>query len=338
MAQSEPRRKGRRLSLLALQLLLTAVVTWFILRRVGLSTDDLAALDWSAWRPRWTLFLLSCAVLLVGYVASAAIWRGMVRDLGGPRLPLGVASETYLVANLGRYLPGKVWQIAGLGALALRQGVAVAVSTAAAVLGQVLALGGAALVGANALWAGEAVLGGWGLAALALLAAMAAVALIPALQHRAVRVWYKLTRHTEPPVQVSAATTLKWLALYTANWVIYAGSFLALVRSFGLPGPSLLIASAFAAAYVLAYVVLFAPAGIGVREGLLVLFLSPVMGAAPAGAISVIARVWMTAVELIPAAALWALHLGRTVSGAGVSAEVADAARSGKRLTPPGAP
>jgi hypothetical protein len=92
VAQSEPLRKGRRLSLLALQLLLTAVVTWFILRRVGLSTDDLAALDWSAWRPRWTTFLLSCGVLLVGYVASAAIWRGMVADLGGPRLPLAVAT------------------------------------------------------------------------------------------------------------------------------------------------------------------------------------------------------------------------------------------------------
>ena len=64
-----------RLGLLALQLLLTAVVTWFIMRRVGLSADDLAGLDWSAWRPRWTTFLLSCGVLLVGYVASAAIWR-----------------------------------------------------------------------------------------------------------------------------------------------------------------------------------------------------------------------------------------------------------------------
>jgi len=298
------------------QLLLTALVTWFILERVGLGLEEARGLGGALARPDWALFGLSCVVLFAGYVASAAIWSRMVTDLGGPRLPAGAAVRVYFVANLGRYVPGKLWQIAGMAVLAHRLGVPASISTAAAVLGQAVALGGAVLVGAAALSSGNGLTGIWTLAFLAVLAALLAVALVPALNRRAVGLWFRLARRSEAHVQPSGATTLRWLALYTLNWTMYAAAFLLLVRSFDLPGAGVQVASAFAAAYVLGYAALFAPAGIGVREGFLVLFLSPFMGAAPAGAIAVVTRVWTTVVELVPAAVFWAMQLAEGTADA----------------------
>jgi hypothetical protein len=75
------------------------------------------------------------------------------------------------------------------------------------------------------------------------------------------------------------------------------------------------VASAFAASYVLGYAMIFAPAGLGPREGFLIAFLTPHVGAASAGVLAVVARLWTTLVELVPAGALWVVHLRRRASG-----------------------
>ena len=151
-----------------LQVGLTGVVTWFIFDRVGVDLARLGTLDSAEWRPRPALFLLSCMVLVVGYLWSASMWGRIVRDLGGPRLPVWTTVRVFMVANLGRYVPGKVWQIAGLAYLAKREGVHASVATGAAILGQGIALLGAVLVGmgvlvgANEFW-GEIGRGDWSL-------------------------------------------------------------------------------------------------------------------------------------------------------------------------------
>ncbi len=50
---------------------------------------------------------------------------------------------------------------------------------------------------------------------------------------------------------------------------------------------------------------LFAPAGIGVREGALIALLTPHLGAPAAGVLAIVARLWTTGVELVPAGAFW---------------------------------
>jgi hypothetical protein len=73
----------------------------------------------------------------------------------------------------------------------------------------------------------------------------------------------------------------------------------------------MLVGPAFAAAYVLGYLALFAPAGLGVREGFLVAFLTPTLGAGGAALAAVTSRVWTTVVEVIPAAAFWLAGMGK---------------------------
>jgi len=280
------------------------LVTWFILDRVGWSLDQLGTVDPTLWTPEPLGLLAASLLLFAGYAGSAVIWGRMVSDLGGPRLPGWTSVQLFMVANLGRYVPGKVWQIAGLAALARRRGVPASTATAAAVLGQGLALVAATAVGLGALVGGPTRLASWAPWAAAAVGAGVVLGLLPPVFRRLAALWFRLARQEEPE-GLGSLQALGWLALYGVNWVVYAVAFWMLVASLGVDAPLLPVASAFAAAYVLGYVMIFAPAGLGVREGFLVALLTPHLGPGPSGAAAVVARLWTTGVELVPAALFW---------------------------------
>ncbi len=300
------------------QLALTVLVTWFILERTGLSLKALGSLDPSAWVPDVPLLLAACVLLVAGYGFSAALWGRLVVDLGGPRLPVADAVRLFMIANLGRYVPGKVWQIAGLAVLARRKGIPAVTATGAAVLGQGIALLGATAVGLGALLGGSPSMRRWGWAGLVMLLTGVALVAMPGVFKWAAGLWFRLARQ-EPPAGLRSVHALQWLLLYALNWTLYALAFGVLAAAFGHRDDLVMVGSAFAAAYVVGYVLIFAPAGIGVREGAIVALLTPSMGAASAGALAVIARVWTTVVELVPAAAFWIRHMtsGQAPAGGG---------------------
>ena len=62
---------------------------------------------------------------------------------------------------------------------------------------------------------------------------------------------------------------------------------------------------AFALAYAVGVVVVVAPAGVGAREALFVLLLTPLLGVAEATALALLARVVHTAADGIMAAGWW---------------------------------
>ena len=299
----------KRFGLRLLQVGLTVVITWFIFDRVGVDLARLRELNTAEWRPRPGFFLSSCVVLVLGYLWSASMWGRLVGDLGGPSLPLWTSVRVFMVANLGRYVPGKVWQISGLAYLAKREGVQASVATGAAILGQGIAILAAALVGVATLFGPNAIwreMGWVGLAAgIGVAVSIVAVVVIPPVFRRVVTFWFRLTR-TDPPDSGlgSGNAGLRWLALYVVNWGIYAAAFWLLYLSFGEWRTFLQVGPAFAAAYVAGYIAVFAPAGAGIREGVLVVLLQAIMAREAAVVLAVLARLWTTAVELIPAALL----------------------------------
>ena len=99
------------------QLALTALVTWYVLGRVGVDWSAFQQLDLAEWQPNVFLLAASALLLLVAMFMNAALWARVVRDLGGAHIPVTQAIPLFMIANLGRYVPGKVWQIAGLAAL-----------------------------------------------------------------------------------------------------------------------------------------------------------------------------------------------------------------------------
>jgi hypothetical protein len=101
-----------------------------------------------------------------------------------------------------------------------------------------------------------------------------------------------------PPLPWSAV--LAGATLFLAAWVTYGMSFWLLARGL-IPTARLDIGTAlrtFAAGYIVGWLALFAPGGVGVRELAYVGLLTPSVGAGPALGISLGSRLLLTITEL----------------------------------------
>jgi hypothetical protein len=288
----------------AVKLALTLAVTYFLFRSLRLSWSEIASLEPKDWWPRPIPLAASFALLLSVFGYLVSLWARMVSSLGGPRLRLGEAFRIFFVANLGRYVPGKVWQLAGLTYLAGKRGVSIPVASSAAILGQVYSLGAAACVAAVALALGPMTGLPRGLlpGALALAAVVVVLTTVPPVLRHMLLLCFRLGKSAEPPPEVDSLFGARWLALYVPGWLGYGLAFGLLWESV----PALADVSwggaigGFAGAYFLGYAALFAPAGVGVREGALSVWLAPWLGGAAAAGLAVMARLWMTVGEIIP--------------------------------------
>ena len=275
---------------------------------MGLSLAELRAWQDALARPRTIPLVAATLLLLATYALSGLIWGGVVTGLGGPRISPGDAVSIFMISNMGRYVPGKIWSIAGMAALAKGQGVPVAVSATSAVMVQGVGLLAAGALGLGAFAGGSGPIPRWGLVGAGVAAGLLLLVLaVPSLFHAAVALWFRIVR-TSPRANLTSAHVLRWLLQMTGVWVAMGASFWIFAASLGMELSPVHAGSAFAAAYVAGYLMLFAPAGVGVREGFLVALLAPALGSGPATVLAIAARLWMTAAEVIPAALLWTFH------------------------------
>ncbi|MFW6201320.1 MAG: hypothetical protein ACOC8B_01965, partial [Gemmatimonadota bacterium] len=131
---SRAARKGRGPAWLRglARLGLVLLVTWALYRALDLNVAQLELADFARWRPNaWALALSAVAVTGV-YFLHAMLWRRVAHDLGAGPIPARLALRIYFIANLGRYLPGKLWQVAGYAALARQAGLSGLTALAAA--------------------------------------------------------------------------------------------------------------------------------------------------------------------------------------------------------------
>ena len=243
--------------------------------------------------------MAASVVLGAGYAVSGLLWGALVARLGGAPIPRVRALGLYTTANLGRYLPGKVWQILGLVYLSRSVGTSPATASAAAILGQALSLVGASAVGLLGLRTATGIQGGTLAAVLVTVVVGGGIVVtVPGVTRWTLSRWGRVLREGDALAARSFGPGfgVPWVLFYAGNWLVYAVAFWLFVRAWG-PDVPLTVGPAFCAAYVLGYLVLLAPAGLGVREGALVGLLGPALGVG-AVAVAALSRVWLTAVEV----------------------------------------
>jgi len=234
----------------------------------------------------------SLGVVILTYVIQIESWRRMLHGWD-QRLSYPNAARAWTLANLGRYIPGKVWSVAGLVVLAERAGVRRSAAAVSAFAMQAVVLGtGVVLVAiATPHAASPLLLGG---------AVLAALALIGVLAWRRTAQWLgTLADSTSPlpPLPLSAIVLSSSLMLL--SWATFGVSFWMLIRGListaGVPLPAAM--GMFALGYVMGLVALVAPGGLGVRDLALVGFLTPLVGSGGALAVSLASRVQLTLTE-----------------------------------------
>jgi uncharacterized membrane protein YbhN (UPF0104 family) len=290
---SNARRRSRWLTVAVL-----AVVGGFFVATLAARWNDVISLNW---RLEPGLFVLATVLLALSYGLVAWLWGVALGRAAGTRVAAG--ARIWFLSNLARYVPGNVWSYVGAVELARREGVARRTTLAVMALTQVLSVGVAVAAGLPVLVAERARLGRPALLGALVVAAGAALA---ALFRRQL---LDLARRRLPgfdPADLtpSAGTVVLLVAGYALYWAVTGLAFAALVASLHplAPGDVPVVVAAYAAAYAAGFLALLTPAGLGVREGVLVIALAPVLPAGPALVVALLSRVWMMLVELAGAA------------------------------------
>lgn len=288
-----------------------AVRTSFVVVALALAVIAIVG-SWDSVRP--ALLALSPPLLAASattgglYVfVTMAAWREVMSDLGS-KFPLRDASAVFFVSQIGKYVPGGVWNLVAVSELAAdRQvprrrslaGMAVTLLISIAT-GLVVAAFGLALApeGARAQF-GVAV---WFLPVLVVL-------LVPAVLNRLISVALRVTRRPPLEHELSTGGTLAAVAWSFVAWLL-AGLHLWLLalatgqeasaRSFALA------AGGYALAWVVGFVVIVVPAGVGAREVVLIAVLAGVLDQGAVLVVTIVSRVLLTAIDLIMAGLGWA--------------------------------
>ena len=104
---------SRRWGIAVVKVALGIALTWLILRAAGFRLAEAgSSVDWTLLRPNIPVLLLSMGALFAAFALQARLWAWLLTHFGGPPLRLAVATAMILVANMGRYIPGKVFQLA----------------------------------------------------------------------------------------------------------------------------------------------------------------------------------------------------------------------------------
>ena len=323
---ANPDRAGaRRWWLLTAKAVLTVGATWLILRGAGFTLAEARAIDWTVVQLDVPLLTISVVLLLATFAMAAALWSRVLADFGEspPRVIQAVAM--ILVANLGRYIPTKVAQLAGMAVLARRAGLSGVRATGAAIVAQILNLTAAALLGGWVIY-GAYPAEGWsvlaGIGAVLVMVGFLCLGGAGALMRWILR---RFGHDSEVP-ETGGWRLLRWLPAYVFYWLLLGAAFKCLGLGLGMQIPFWFASTAFAAAYLAGYVAIFSPAGLGVREGALVFLLTPALGPSAALVLAALQRVWLTVVE-IGGAAVAAFLLRKPGPGKQPARPVAPATR-----------
>lgn len=302
-AAPPPPSRGRWLVAARVAFLVAAIgFGWLWLRD---DWDDVLAAVAAVGLASWARALVE---VLVGLLLTGFVWQLGLRRFGHD-VPLVAAMSVFFVGQLGKYIPGSVWSLGAQAQMATRYDVPARTTVVAGLvfLGwNVVTAVFVTSVGVLQRYSDVAV-PAW----LLVLVAVAALVCMSPLVVNAVGSWAagpgrRLALTWGDCLMVFVALMITWLmyglALYAVSPTLGADDYVG-PDVYG-PGTAVV---AFTAAYAVGVIVILAPAGLGAREAVLTLLLTPFLGVAGAAAAALLTRVVHTVADFSMAGAAWVL-------------------------------
>jgi uncharacterized membrane protein YbhN (UPF0104 family) len=260
--------------------------------------------------------VLAAVCVLLGTICALLAWRALLADLGSP-LPVGAAGRVFFLAQLGKYLPGSVWPLLAQVELGREYHVPARRSAVVGMMSVALSLAAGLVCAAVTLPLVSTEVTrhyGWALLLVPLLLA----AVHPRLLNPVLSRTFRLVRR-QPPEPLTLRGVGRSLGWSMMSWFWYALQVWLIIHDLGATGWRAvpLAVGAFAFAWCVGFLVVFAPAGAGVREAVLTLALAPALAAGPALVVALVSRALMTVADLV-LAGLAVLAARRHHAAAGV--------------------
>jgi len=274
------------------------IIFWFIIYYLDSDKGTLLYLRWQAhpWLilAHIILLILMFATFVFGWVLSLYA-TGQDIDLARR------SSFTWLVANLGKYIPGKIFMFAGRIELSKKIGIRRASILSAMTFEHFFLF---ITTSPFLIWI---LIQGYRPSSIFVFV------IIPLLFFTGILIFIKpqlllkiinqlLTMMRREPIQFSPSPIIMFfmLCIYLIGWIIYgiSGVFLTYAMEIGGNIPFYTIMAAFVSSWAIGFASLLTPAGLGVREAILIFILHPEVPVSQAIVLSILARITWTIIEM----------------------------------------
>lgn len=300
----------------AAQVIVFALALGFLAALVRSQWQELRRYPWQL-EPVW--LLASYIPWAVSMALEIFMWRAILLRIASGARPADAlarplswrrAAQIWFLSNIIRYIPGNIWQPLGMVQLCAEAGIPTAVTLTSVVVHQ--ALSGLAVTVMGTVYFAWV---GWGevlRALIPLIIALPVIMLTLRARWLEAALNWGLRRLGRAPLRIHLTSrALAALTLgYIASWSLVGLGFAALVRALTPIGWSALphLVASFALAWLIGYLSLLTPSGLGVREGALIWLLKGVLTLPVATLASLAARLWFISAEVmatIPAFIGW---------------------------------
>jgi len=283
----------------AVKVLLGGLVLFFLGLSIYRGWHDASPFQWNA-RP-WPL-VVSFTLALAFWLMTGGEWNIIVRYLGGT-LALRKGLKIYFLSNLGWYLPGKVWYAVGRAYLGQQEGVSVGVISTSVLMEMALSLTSSALMATLALPLVSPLLGAKSLYLGVAVLVLGLAVLHPALMKPALTLLERLLpgpkRTMNPPLRYLVMMGL--LVGYLFIWGFVGAAFFILLNAIYPLSLAWLptVAAIYAVSWMAGFLAPFAPSGLGVREGAMILLLGRYLPVPAVTAAAILFRLWLILAEVL---------------------------------------
>ena len=274
-----------------------ALVLYFLVSYFIRNIEDIKALDFKI---DWGVFVVSMLFYFVYKVTLASLWHYLTW-LNKSSIDYPQAITSYLYSILGKYIPGKVFMLAARIPGYQRKGVPIRKVTICFFIENICTVLGAAFLFLISLFFfPNDLLKDYMWLTIGLVVAFF-ICINPKIINFFLRILGKIIKKDDLEIPFSYKQMIGVVLLFIVNWLIVGTGFYMLVCSiYPLPVSQLLFAGGiYGLSAIIGILSVFAPSGIGVREGIMIAGLMIIMPNEYAVIISVISRLWQTVAELI---------------------------------------
>jgi uncharacterized membrane protein YbhN (UPF0104 family) len=287
--------RGRRF----LQWAFVIAILFFLGRIVWENWNQVRGADFTFRIPS---LLLATLVFAFSYLIQVWAWYLITRRLG-TAIPFRETLQSWFSSQPGKYLPGKVWLFLSRLYHYDSRGKSKKTITVALYFETVTMIMAAGLLFLVSLFSlGEVQLfhSGFLTFCLILILMLAFLLLHPKVLQKVLNTVLTLLNREPITLSISYSDILWILGVCLFSWVVGGIGFYLFVDSVFLVSSKhiLFLTGALAISSTLGLLALFAPSGLGVREGVLVYLLSTIMPSPVAVILSILTRLWMTFIEI----------------------------------------
>ena len=284
------------------QVIIILVIFYFLIKALVSNWSQVKDFDWKF---NYYLLTISFALQILTLLWLLKIWKWILKKTGSS-VSYRRLFKAWFISNLGKYVPGKVWQFLGMLFLLEKEGVPKKNTFSTGVLGQTLSVISGLLVAALFLGSdlySQILSKNPALTIILIVFFIGILALIfyPKLLERIINFGLRILKKDKILLDLKSKNIFFYFLSYSLAWFSFGLAFTVFIKAFtpvslGIcPG----LIGAFAFSFNIGFLALFAPGGIGVREGILVLLLESYFPVPVAILISILSRLWISLVELL---------------------------------------